>query len=191
MLAGTYSLRNLIQNEEFLLDLTRTLRNEIIELEKEREEVETEQKEARKQGLFVEKMTNYMSDELERLESSSNNDNSENQTISTNLNKLSETENKLKILKTRLGEFVRTEDQNPLSDSSFSNILKQYEGFLLELTNSLNEKIVNLEKIINRLRAEKRESQQQKILLKEMVELFNEEIIDLEQTLEQLRLQNG
>ena len=191
MLAGTYSLRNLIQNEEFLLDLTRTLRNEIIELEKEREEVETEQKEARKQGLFVEKMTNYMSDELERLESSSNNDNSENQTISTNLNKLSETENKLKILKTRLGEFVRTEDQNPLSDSSFSNILKQYEGFLLELTNSLNEKIVNLEKIINRLRAEKRESQQQKILLKEMVELFNEEIVDLEQTLEQLRLQNG
>lgn len=191
MLAGTYSLRNLIQNEEFLLDLTRTLRNEIIELEKEREEVETEQKEARKQGLFVEKMTNYMSDELERLESSSNNNNSENQTISTNLNKLSETENKLKILKTRLGEFVRIEDQNPLSDSSFSNILKQYEGFLLELTNSLNEKIVNLEKIINRLRAEKRESQQQKILLKEMVELFNEEIIDLEQTLEQLRLQNG
>ena len=191
MLAGTYSLRNLIQNEEFLLDLTRTLRTEIIELEKEREEVETEQKEARKQGLFVEKMTNYMSDELERLESSSNKDNSENQTISTNLNKLSETEKKLQILKTRLGEFVNSEDQNPLSDSSFSNILKQYEGFLLDLTNSLNEKIVNLEKIINRLKAEKRESQQQKILLKEMVELFNEEIIDLEQTLEQLRLQNA
>lgn len=188
MLAGTYSLRNLIQNEEFLLDLTRILRTEIIELEKEREEVETEQKEARKQGLFVEKMTNYMSDELERIESSSNKENSENQTISTNLIKLSETEKKLRILKTRLGEFVNSEGQNPLSDSSFSNLLKQYEGFLLELTNSLNEKIVNLEKIINRLKAEKRESQQQKILLKEMVELFNEEIIDLEQTLEQLRL---
>lgn len=191
MLAGTYSLRNLIQNEEFLLELTRTLRNEITELEKEREDVETEQKEARKQGLFVEKMTNYMSDELERLESSSNDGKSENQTISTNLNKLSETEKKLKILKTRLEEFVNTEDQNPLSNSSFSNILKQYEGFLLELTNSLNEKIVNLEKIINRLKAEKRESQQQKILLKEMVELFNEEIIDLEATLEQLRSQNA
>ncbi|RDJ31913.1 MAG: hypothetical protein DWQ18_00850 [Crenarchaeota archaeon] len=191
MLAGTYSLRNLIQNEEFLLELTRTLRKEITELEKEREDVEAEQKEARKQGLFVEKMTNYMSDELERLESSSNDGKSENQTISTNLNKLSETEKKLKILKTRLAEFVNTEDQNPLSDSSFSNILKQYEGFLLELTNSLNEKIVNLEKIINRLKAEKRESQQQKILLKEMVELFNEEIIDLEATLEQLRLQNA
>ncbi|KAF6243083.1 hypothetical protein C6988_05175 [Nitrosopumilus sp. b1] len=191
MLAGTYSLRNLIQNEEFLLELTRTLRKEITELEKEREDVETEQKEARKQGLFVEKMTNYMSDELERLESSSNDGKSENQTISTNLNKLSETEKKLKILKTRLEEFVNTEDQNPLSNSSFSNILKQYEGFLLELTNSLNEKIVNLEKIINRLKAEKRESQQQKILLKEMVELFNEEIIDLEATLEQLRSQNA
>ena len=65
--------------------------------------------------------------------------------------------------------------------------LKQYESFLLTLTTTLNEKIASLEKIASRINAEKRESEQQKLLLKEMVELFNGEIEDLEQTLYELK----
>ncbi len=38
-LVGSYSIRNLIQSSEFLLEITRTLNGEIIELEKNRDEV--------------------------------------------------------------------------------------------------------------------------------------------------------
>ena len=58
---------------------------------------------------------------------------------------------------------------------------------MLTLTTTLNEKIASLEKIASRINAEKRESEQQKLLLKEMVELFNDEIEDLEQTLKELK----
>jgi len=58
---------------------------------------------------------------------------------------------------------------------------------LLELNNLLHEKIATFEKIVNRIRAEKRESQQQKLLLKEMVDLFNGEIEDLEKTMHNLK----
>jgi division protein CdvB (Snf7/Vps24/ESCRT-III family) len=51
----------------------------------------------------------------------------------------------------------------------------------------LNEKIASLEKIASRINAEKRESEQQKLLLKEMIELFNDEIEDLEHTLKELK----
>jgi hypothetical protein len=55
------------------------------------------------------------------------------------------------------------------------------------LTTTLNEKISNLEKISSRIVAEKRESEQQKVLLKEMIDLFSEEIEDLEHTLTELK----
>ncbi|NIQ13254.1 MAG: hypothetical protein GTO02_02235 [Candidatus Dadabacteria bacterium] len=51
----------------------------------------------------------------------------------------------------------------------------------------MNEKISNLEKITDTIKAEKRESEQQKLLLKEMVVLFNGEIEDLEQTLKEIK----
>jgi len=72
------------------------------------------------------------------------------------------------------------------SDRTLSIELKQYESFLLTLTTSLNEKIPSLEKISDRITAEKRESEQQKLLLREMIELFNNEIEDLEQALKEI-----
>ena len=189
-LVGSYSLRNLIQSLEFLLKLTRTLNEEINELEKAKTDVKQEQSEAQKQGHLVKKMTNYMSEELARLELSNTKDeNSSNPSISKNLEKLSVTETKLRVLRGRLSEFVDGEDEESLkaADVSLAVELKQYEAFLLDLTNLTNEKIANLEKIVNRLKAEKRESQQQKLLLKEMVDLFNEEIEDLEHTFRELK----
>ena len=189
-LVGSYSLRNLIQSLEFLLKLTRSLNDEINELEKAKANVKQEQNEAQKQGHLVKKMTNYMSEELVRLESASTKDeNSLGPNISKNLEKLSETETKLRGLRGRLSEFIDGEDEESLkaADVSLTIELKQYEAFLLDLTNLINEKIANLEKIVNRLKAEKRESQQQKLLLKEMVDLFNNEIEDLEHTFRELK----
>ena len=188
-LVGSYSLRNLIQSLEFLLKLTKALNEEINELEKAKTEVKQEQSEAQKQGHLVKKMTNYMSEELARLELSNKDENSSSPNISKNLEKLSETETKLRVLRGRLNEFVDGEDTESLkaADVSLAVELKQYEAFLLDLTNLINEKIANLEKIVNRLKAEKRESQQQKLLLKEMVDLFNEEIEDLEHTFRELK----
>ncbi len=58
---------------------------------------------------------------------------------------------------------------------------------MLTLTTSINEKIPSLEKIFDRIKAEKRESEQQKLLLREMIELFNNEIEDLEQALKEIK----
>lgn len=191
-LVGSYSIRNLIQSTEFLLEITRSLNDDINDLEKIRDEVRYQQNEATKQGLLVKKMTSYMSEELARMELS----NYENKTtssvtpkISTNLEKLSGTETKLRVLRGRLTEFLEGDDEESLKavDTSLSVELKQYESFLLTLTTTVNEKIASLEKIVSRINAEKRESEQQKILLKEMVELFNDEIEDLEQTLKELK----
>jgi len=191
-LVGSYSIRNLIQSTEFLLDITRTLNDEIIELEKNRDEVRKQQKEATKQGLLVKKMTSFMSEELARIEqknSGKNKDSSSSPKIPTNIEKLTETENKLRVLRERLTNFIEGDNIESLkaADNSLSIELKQYESFLLSLTTALNEKISNLEKISSRIIAEKRESEQQKILLKEMVDLFSEEIVDLEQSLTELQ----
>ena len=183
MIVGSYSIKNLIQNEEFLLELTKSLKQELDALDNAREEVKHQQKEAHKQGILVKKMTNYMSEELARIEL----ENSEE--FSPNFEKLSETETKLRVLRGRLSEFVNGDDEDSLEsvNMSIEKELKQYESFLLDFTHVLNEKIANFEKIINRLKAENKESQQQKILLEEMVELFNDEINDLENTFSQLK----
>jgi CII-binding regulator of phage lambda lysogenization HflD len=137
-------------------------------------------------------MTSYMSEELARMEQS-NYENKKNSfvspKISTNLEKLTGTETKLRVLRGRLTEFIEGGDEESLkaTDTSLSIELKQYESFLLTLTTTLNEKIASLEKIASRINAEKRESEQQKLLLKEMVELFNDEIEDLEHTLKELK----
>ncbi len=183
MIVGSYSIKNLIQNEEFLLELTKSLRQELDALDNAREEVRHQQKEAHKQGILVKKMTNYMSEELARIELENSQD------FSPNFEKLSETETKLRVLRGRLSEFVNGDDEDSLEsvNMSIEKELKQYESFLLDFTHTLNEKIANFEKIINRLKAENKESQQQKILLEEMVELFNDEINDLENTFSQLK----
>lgn len=191
-LVGSYSIRNLIQSTEFLLKITYALNDDIINLEKIREEVKHQQNEATKQGLLVKKMTNYMGEELERMdklnyENKKNSTNSPN--IDTNLKKFKATESKLQVLRDQLTDFIAGGDEDSLKavDTSLSVELKQYESFLLTLTTTLNEKIASLEKIASRINAEKRESEQQKLLLKEMVELFNGEIEDLEQTLYELK----
>ena len=194
-LVGSYSIRNLIQSTEFLLGLTQSLRDEIDILEKTREEVKKQQSEATQQGLLVKKMTTYMSDELERMEITNSQDTKnspESPRISKNLEKLTMTETKLQVLRGRLTEFIDGDDSESLkaSDTSLSIELKQYESFLLTLTTLLNEKIASLEKIVGRIRAEKRESEQQKLLLKEMIELFNDEILDLEVTLKELKAES-
>jgi len=190
-MVGSYSIRNLIQSTEYLLEITRSLNDEIQNLEETRDEVRNQQKEATKQGLLVKKMTSYMSEELERIElenSKEKKNSSETPEISKNFEKLSRTENKLRELRGRLTEFIEGDDESLKdSDKSLSIELKQYESFLLTLTTSLNEKIASLEKIADRIKAEKRESEQQKLLLKEMIELFNGEIEDLEHALQEIK----
>ena len=191
-MVGSYSIRNLIQSTEYLLELTRSLRDEINNLETAREEVRNQQKVATKQGLLVKKMTNYMSEELERMELSNSNEkknSSDTSKFSKNIDKFSVTESKLRALRERLAEFIEGDDAESLkaSDRTLSMELKQYESFLLTLTTSLNEKIPSLEKISDRITAEKRESEQQKLLLREMIELFNNEIEDLEQALKEIK----
>jgi chromosome segregation ATPase len=190
-MVGSYSIRNLIQSTEYLLEITRSLNDEIQNLEETRDEVRNQQKEATKQGLLVKKMTSYMSEELERIElenSKEKKNSSETPEIPKNFEKLSRTENKLRELRGRLTEFIEGDDESLKdSDKSLSIELKQYESFLLTLTTSLNEKIASLEKIADRIKAEKRESEQQKLLLKEMIELFNGEIEDLEGALQEIK----
>jgi len=191
-MVGSYSIRNLIQSTEYLLKLTRSLGDEINNLETAREEVRNQQKVATKQGSLVKKMTNYMSEELERIELS-NSKEKKNSTLTAEFNneidKFSKTESKLRALRERLAEFIEGDDAESLTaaDRSLSIELKQYESFLLTLTTLLNEKIPSLEKISDRIKAEKRESEQQKLLLREMIELFNNEIEDLEQALKEIK----
>ena len=133
-LVGSYSIRNLIQSTEFLLDITRTLNNEIIELEKNRDEVTNQQKEAIRQGLLVKKMTSFMSEELARIEQkNSDNNSSLSPKIPTNIEKLTRTENKLRVLRERLTNFIEGDNSESLKtvDNSLSIELKQYESFLL------------------------------------------------------------
>ncbi len=191
-MVGSYSIQNLVQSTEYLLKLTRSLNDEINNLETNRDEVRNQQKEATKQGLLVKKMTNYMSEELERMELSNSKEkknSAETSKFSKNIDKLSRTETKLQELRGRLAEFIGGDDVESLkaADRTLSIELKQYESFLLTLTTSLNEKIPSLEKITDRIRAEKRESEQQKLLLREMIELFSNEMEDLELALKEIK----
>lgn len=188
MLLSSYSINNLIHATESLLEITRTLNNEITSLQRLKDDVVQEQQEAHKQGQLVKKMTNYLSDELGRLELETDKIDNSSLSINNNLEKLSETETKLRILRGRLSEFVDEDDENlKKADSTLSNDLKSFEVFLLDLTSLLNQRIPNLEKAIHRLRGESREAQQQKVLLKEMVELFNNEMEELDSAFHEIK----
>jgi len=180
---SSYSVNNLAHAAEFLLNLAKTLDHEQATLQKLKDEVSEQQQEAHKEGQLVKKMTNYLSDELGRLELQSES------FVGANLSKLSETETKLRILRGRLAEFVDSDDALSLqnSDSTLASDLKSYESFLQDLTIQLNEKIPQLEKIITRLKGECREAQQQKLLLREMTELFGQELDELDSTFVELK----
>lgn len=189
MLLSSYSVNNLIHAAESLLEITRTLNVEAISLQRLKDEVTLQQEEAHKQGQLVKKMTNYLSTELGRLELETDKIDSPSFSMNNDLNKFSETETKLRVLRGRLSEFVDEEDTENLkkADSTISNDLKGFESFLLDLTSLLNQRIPNLEKVIDRLRGESREAQQQKVLLKEMVDLFNTEMEELDSTFTELK----
>lgn len=189
MLLSSYSANNLIHAAEFLLELAKSLNQEIANLRILKEEVTHQQQEANKQGQLVKKMTNYLSDELGRLELI------DNPSVPTrnNFERLHQMETKLRLLRGRLDDFVESDDANNLqkSDSSIAADLRRYESFLLDLTNLLNEKIPQVEKIIHRIKGENREAQQQKLLLKEMVDLFNEELEELDSAFCELKQNNS
>ena len=188
MLLSSYSVNNLIHAAESLLEITRTLNVEVTSLQRLKDDVIQEQQEAQKQGQIVKKMTNYLSNELGRLELDTDKIDSPSFSIN-NVEKFSETETKLRVLRGRLSEFVDEDDTENLkkADSTISNDLKGFESFLLDLTSLLNQRIPNLEKVIDRLRGESREAQQQKTLLKEMVDLFNKEAEELDSTFTDLK----
>lgn len=189
MLLSSYSVNNLIHAAESLLEITRTLNVEVASLQRLKDDVMQEQQEAHKQGQLVKKMTNYLSNELDRLELDTDKIDSPSFSINNNMEKFSETETKLRVLRGRLSEFVDEDDTENLkkADSTISNDLKGFESFLLDLTSLLNQRIPNLEKVIDRLRGESREAQQQKVLLREMVDLFNKEIEELDSTFTDLK----
>lgn len=189
MLLSSYSVNNLIHATESLLEITRTLNVEVISLQRLKEEVIQQQEEAHKQGQLVKKMTNYLSTELGRLELETDKIDSPSFSMNNDLTKFSETETKLRVLRGRLSEFVDEEDTENLkkADSNISNDLKGFESFLLDLTGLINQRIPNLEKVIDRLRGESREAQQQKVLLKEMIDLFNTEMEELDSTFTELK----
>jgi predicted nucleic acid-binding Zn-ribbon protein len=134
-------------------------------------------------------MTSYLSTELGRLELETDKIDSPSFSMNSDVEKFSETETKLRVLRGRLSEFVDEEDTENLkkADSTISNDLKGFESFLLDLTSMLNQRIPSLEKVIDRLRGESREAQQQKVLLKEMVDLFNTEMEELDSTFTELK----
>lgn len=182
MLLSSYSINNLIHAAESLLEITRILNVEVISLQRLKDDVTEAQQEAHKQGQLVKKMTNYLSDDLGRLELDTDKIDSPTISVDDNMGKFSETETKLRVLRGRLSEFVDEDDTENLkkADSNISNDLKGFESFLLEITSIINQRIPNLEKVIDRLRGESREAQQQKVLLKEMVDLFNNEMEELD-----------
>lgn len=182
-----YSIDNLVRSAQFLADLTKTLSSEISAMERIKADVVLQQRETHKQGMLVRKMTDYLSDELGRIEMSLN-DNASN-SLNKKLSNLNETETKLRLLRGRLDEFVSNDDAENLkkSDTTLVSDLKRYEAFLLDLTSMLNEKIPQIERITDRARAETREAQQQKLLLKEMTDLFNTELEELDSAFCEIR----
>ena len=182
-----YSIDNLVRSAQFLADLTKTLSSEISAMERIKADVVLQQRETHKQGMLVRKMTDYLSDELGRIEMSLNDNASHS--LNKKLSNLNETETKLRLLRGRLDEFVSNDDAENLkkSDTTLISDLKRYEAFLLDLTSMLNEKIPQIERITDRARAETREAQQQKLLLKEMTDLFNTELEELDSAFCEIR----
>jgi len=186
MLLSPYYVNNLLRVSESLLEISKALSSEISSLQNLKDDVRQQQQETHRQSQLVKRMTDYLSDELGRLEAD---DKFHSVSISKNLDKLSETETKLRILRGRLDEFVQNDDAESLKQSDFTlaGDLKKYEAFLLDLTGLINEKIPQMEKIIHRIRGEGREAQQQKLLLKEMADLFNSELQELDLAFSELR----
>lgn len=186
MLLSPYYVNNLLRVSESLLEISRTLNSEISALQSLKDDVKQQQQETHRQSQMVKRMTDYLSDELGRLETDKK---FHSVSISKNLDKLSETETKLRILRGRLDEFVHSDDAESLKQSDFTlaGDLKKYEAFLLDLVGLLNEKIPQMEKIVHRINGEGREAQQQKLLLKEMADLFNSELQDLDLAFSELR----
>lgn len=186
MLLSPYYVNNLLRVSESLLEISKTLNSEISTLQNLKDDVRQQQQETHRQSQMVKRMTDYLSDELGRLETD---DKFHSVSISKNLDKLSETETKLRILRGRLDEFVQNDDAESLkqSDSTLAGDLKKYEAFLLDLTGLMNEKIPQMEKIIHRIKGEGREAQQQKLLLREMADLFNSELQELDLAFSELR----
>lgn len=186
MLLSPYYVNNLLRVSESLLEISKTLNSEISTLQNLKDDVRQQQEETHRQSQMVKRMTDYLSDELGRLETD---DKFHSVSISKNLDKLSETETKLRILRGRLDEFVQNDDAESLkqSDSTLAGDLKKYEAFLLDLTGLMNEKIPQMEKIIHRIKGEGREAQQQKLLLREMADLFNSELQELDLAFSELR----
>lgn len=186
MLLSPYYVNNLLRVSESLLEISKALSSEFSSLQNLKDDVRQQQQETHRQSQLVKRMTDYLSDELGRLEAD---DKFHSVSISKNLDKLSETETKLRILRGRLDEFVQNDDAESLKQSDFTlaGDLKKYEAFLLDLTGLINEKIPQMEKIIHRIRGEGREAQQQKLLLKEMADLFNSELQELDLAFSELR----
>lgn len=187
---SSYSTSNLISASEFLLNLSKMIDLEAGKLRSLKEEVSSQQQETHKRGNLVKKMTDYLSDELGRLEFDL--DTKSSPSLNKNIDKMSQTETKLRVLRGRLDEFA-TDDAESLrrSDSSISADLKRYESFLLDVTTTLNERIPQMEKVVERIRAEIRESQQQKLLLREMADLFDSELQDLDAAFSDIRADNS
>ncbi|CAE6489981.1 hypothetical protein [Candidatus Nitrosotenuis uzonensis] len=187
LVLSQYSIDNLVRSAQFLADLTKTLSSEISAMERIKADVVLQQRETHKQGMLVRKMTDYLSDELGRIEMSLNDNASHS--LNKKLSNLNETETKLRLLRGRLDEFVSNDDAENLkkSDTTLVSDLKRYEAFLLDLTSMLNEKIPQIERITDRARAETREAQQQKLLLKEMTDLFNTELEELDSAFCEIR----
>lgn len=184
---SSYSTSNLIRASEFLLTLSKTLNTEVARLQSLKDEVVTQQQETHKRGQLVKKMTDYLSDELGRIEFDT--DTNSASSLNKNLEKLSQTETSLRVLRGRLDEFIAGDDTENLkkSDSTISADLKRYESFLLDVTNLLNERIPQMEKVIERIKAEVREAQQQKLLLSEMADLFGTELEGLDAAFAEIR----
>lgn len=190
MLLSPYYVNNLLRVSESLLEISRTLNSEISALQSLKDDVKQQQQETHRQSQMVKRMTDYLSDELGRLETD---EKFHSISITKNLDKLSETETRLRILRGRLDEFVQSDDAESLKQSDFTlaGDLKKYESFLLDLTGLLNEKIPQMEKIVHRINGEGREAQQQKLLLKEMADLFNSELQELDLAFSELRGDNS
>ena len=184
--SGSYLIKNLIQGEEILLKITLDLEGALKKFHESKNQVIEQQKEAHTKGLKLRKITQRVSSELSELEVDNEN---QNESKTVNLNRFWDSERRLEDLKLQLDGFVESDEQQTLenSDTSLISDLKKFEDFTMDLSNLINSKITFLEKILLRIQAETRESQQQKVLLSEMVELFNLEIDELEKTVLDLR----
>jgi chromosome segregation ATPase len=181
MIISSYSINNLINVAESLLDATKSLNLEITSLQQLKDEVTAQQQQTQRQGQLVKKTVNLLSQELARLEKP-------DPTLGVpSLAKLAKIETRLRLLKGQLIEFADDSADLKKSDLLVAENLKHYETFLLDLASTINQKILQLEKMAARIKAECKETQQQKLLLKEIAALFFDELGGLEDMLVELR----